>query len=288
MDTFGSDFDTGLAIYTGMCDALTEVACNDDFGGVTSQITMPTTAGTTYFILAGGYGSDAGNLVLHLNHYTPPAFSVQPTNISVVVSSNAIFNPSLSGTLPMTFQWFFNNSPLVDGGRISGSTNSTLIIANVQTNDGGNYFLVASNWVGVTTSSVAVLTPIILPPTITTPPVSQSILVGSNVNFFAGVDGTPPCNYQWSLNGNPLTDDGVHIGEKGLEQQLAWKQKLVGDLEVEERKLTPIERAVKAATEGWREHFEQAPNLSEELARVRQLPPVAVRVERQHCETQYN
>ena len=48
VDTFGSDFDTGLAIYTGMCDALTEVACNDDFGGVTLQITMPTTAGTTY------------------------------------------------------------------------------------------------------------------------------------------------------------------------------------------------------------------------------------------------
>jgi uncharacterized protein YPO0396 len=67
-------------------------------------------------------------------------------------------------------------------------------------------------------------------------------------------------------DGNPF------VGEKGLEQQLAWKQKLVGDLEVEERKLTPIERAVKAAGEGWREHFEQAPNLSEELARVRQLP----------------
>jgi chromosome segregation ATPase len=67
-------------------------------------------------------------------------------------------------------------------------------------------------------------------------------------------------------DGNPF------VGEKGLEQQLAWKQKLVGDLEIEERKLTPIERAVKAAGEGWREHFEQVPNLSEELARVRQLP----------------
>jgi hypothetical protein len=67
-------------------------------------------------------------------------------------------------------------------------------------------------------------------------------------------------------DGNPF------VGEKGLEQQLAWKQKLVGDLEAEERKLTPIERAVKAAGEGWREHFEQAPNLSEELALVRQLP----------------
>ena len=48
VDTFGSDFDTGLAIYTGSCDALTEVACNDDTGGVTSQVILPTTAGATY------------------------------------------------------------------------------------------------------------------------------------------------------------------------------------------------------------------------------------------------
>jgi DNA repair exonuclease SbcCD ATPase subunit len=67
-------------------------------------------------------------------------------------------------------------------------------------------------------------------------------------------------------DGNPF------VGEKGLEQQLAWKQKLIGDLEAEESKLTPFERAVKSVGEGWREHFEQAPNLSEELARVRQLP----------------
>ena len=212
VDTFGSDFDTGLALYTGSCDSLTEVACNDDFGGVTSQVTLPTTAGMTYFILAGGYGSDAGELVLHLNHLTPPAFDVQPTNISVVVSSNAIFNPTLSGTLPMTFQWYFNNAPMADDGRIVGSTNSTLTIANVQMNDGGNYQLVASNAIGVATSSVAVLTPIILPPVFIQPPaLIMSLPAGSNANFFAVVDGTPPFSYQWSFNGAPLADDGVHI-----------------------------------------------------------------------------
>ena len=130
MDTFGSDFDTGLAVYTGSCDSLTEVACNDDTGGVTSQVIIPTTAGTTYSILAGGYSSDAGNLVIHLNHLTPPAFAVQPTNQSVVVSSNASFATTVIGTPPISFQWYFNNAPLVDGGRISGSTNTTLNIAN--------------------------------------------------------------------------------------------------------------------------------------------------------------
>ena len=103
--------------------SLTEVACNDDTVGVTSQVILPTTAGTTYYILAGGYGGRVGNLVFHLNYLTPPAFAVQPTNLSVVVSSNAILSPTLSGTPPMSFQWYFNGTPLVEGGRISGSTN---------------------------------------------------------------------------------------------------------------------------------------------------------------------
>jgi len=211
VDTFGSDFDTGLAIYTGSCDSLTEVACNDDTGGITSQIIMPTTAGTTYSILVGGYSSDAGNLVLHLNHLTPPAFAVQPTNQSVVVSSNASFSAALTGSLPMSFQWYFNNTPLVDGGRISGSTNTTLNLTGIQTGDAGSYQLVASNIVGVATSSVTVLTPIILPPVITQQPTNQSVLTGSNVTFTAVVDGTPPYNYQWYFESSPLTNDGVHI-----------------------------------------------------------------------------
>jgi alpha-tubulin suppressor-like RCC1 family protein len=212
VDTFGSDFDTGLGFYTGSCGALTEVACNDDAASDgTSQIFLPTSANTPMLILTGGWGSDAGNLVFHLNYYTPPGFSVEPTNESVVVSSNAVFSPVLTGTQPMSFQWYFNNAPLTDGGGVSGSTNVTLTIANVQTNEGGNYQLVASNFVGVATSTVAVLTPVILPPSFVSPPVSQSVGTGSNVNFTAVMAGTPPFSFQWSLNGTPLADDGAHI-----------------------------------------------------------------------------
>ena len=129
----------------------------------------------------------------------------------MVVSSNASFTATVSGTQPISFQWYFNNVPLVDGGRISGSTSTTLNIATIQTLDAGNYQLVASNIVGVVTSSVALLAPIILPPVITQQPVDQSVLAGSNVTFTATVDGTPPYGFQWSFNGLPLVDDGVHI-----------------------------------------------------------------------------
>jgi hypothetical protein len=114
------------------------LACNDDDGGPTSRINlMPTTAGTTYHLLVGGYGAHVGNLALHLNYFSPPQFDVSPTNISVVVSSNGQFNAAVSGTQPISLQWYFGNTPLADSARLSGVTNGTLNIANVNTNDGG-------------------------------------------------------------------------------------------------------------------------------------------------------
>jgi len=67
-------------------------------------------------------------------------------------------------------------------------------------------------------------------------------------------------------DGNPF------VGQKGLEQQRAWKEKQAEDLANEERKLLPIERALKSLADGWREHFEIAPNLYQDLARAQELP----------------
>lgn len=67
-------------------------------------------------------------------------------------------------------------------------------------------------------------------------------------------------------DGNPF------VGKRGLEQQLAWKEKQRDDLETEERRLSPVERAVKSIGDGWREHFELPASLYEDLARARALP----------------
>lgn len=64
---------------------------------------------------------------------------------------------SVYGTLPLTFQWLFNTTNLVDNGRISGSQGSRLAIANAQPGDAGNYQLVVTNNFGAVTSSVAAL-----------------------------------------------------------------------------------------------------------------------------------
>jgi len=68
IDTFGSNFDTTLGVYTGSSvSSLTLVAQNDDAGGgLQSQVTLNAQAGVTYRIAVDGYGGDAGSINLSL------------------------------------------------------------------------------------------------------------------------------------------------------------------------------------------------------------------------------
>ena len=72
--TFGSDFDTTLAVYTGsQLASLNEIASNDDdIDLLSSDLTFPTEAGSTYHIALSGFGSAAGNAFLpHFFEPTP-------------------------------------------------------------------------------------------------------------------------------------------------------------------------------------------------------------------------
>lgn len=55
IDTFGSDYDTVLAIFTGSRGALTRLVCNDDYDSLQSFVTLNVTAGATYFIDVASY-----------------------------------------------------------------------------------------------------------------------------------------------------------------------------------------------------------------------------------------
>ena len=65
--TCGSSFQTGLAVYTGTCGSMTNVACSENSGaycnsGYNADINFYGVAGTTYYILAGGVNGGAGDL----------------------------------------------------------------------------------------------------------------------------------------------------------------------------------------------------------------------------------
>ena len=66
----GSNFDTAIAVYAGEPGAFEEVGCNDDIRTETGQfslqgpVTFDTEAGDTYWIQAGGYAGEYGQLRL--------------------------------------------------------------------------------------------------------------------------------------------------------------------------------------------------------------------------------
>ncbi|NEQ15516.1 MAG: hypothetical protein F6K44_17525 [Moorea sp. SIO3E2] len=68
IDTFGSNYDTTLAVYTGSAvNSLTEIDSNDDSFGLQSQVEFTVTAGTTYQIAVDGFSSRTGLIDLNIN-----------------------------------------------------------------------------------------------------------------------------------------------------------------------------------------------------------------------------
>jgi energy-coupling factor transporter ATP-binding protein EcfA2 len=67
-------------------------------------------------------------------------------------------------------------------------------------------------------------------------------------------------------------DNLPFVGERGLKQQLAWKEKQISEREAEERKLRPIEEMVGEVQRGWKEQFENPASLYRQLTQIAELP----------------
>jgi hypothetical protein len=141
-----------------------------------------------------------------------PEITSQPTNQAVGVGSTAQLDVGVSGTAPLIYQWQFDGMNLVNGGSISGATNSQLMISNAQTNNGGFYSLIITNNGGSVTSSYAILTVTNVPPAIIVQPTSQTNGVGTTVTLAVIASGTPPLSYQWQVDGTNLVNGGPKNG----------------------------------------------------------------------------
>jgi Bacterial Ig domain/Immunoglobulin domain/Immunoglobulin I-set domain len=114
-----------------------------------------------------------------------------------VQGSDATFSVLTGGTVPFGFQWLFNLQA------ISGASNSTLVITNVQAGDAGVYSVIVTNTLGSTNSANAILT-VLFPPEITIEPHNQLARPGCTITFSSGATGTPPLAYQWQFDGTNL------------------------------------------------------------------------------------
>jgi len=80
-DTFGSDYNTVLAVHQGTSlSGLTPMGCNDDSGGLQSRVTFDAVAGETYWLQVGGFDGATGNLDLEVVGPIVRCFGMAPTN----------------------------------------------------------------------------------------------------------------------------------------------------------------------------------------------------------------
>jgi hypothetical protein len=149
-----------------------------------------------YSVLVTNTAGSVTSQVATLTVIIPPAITNQPQSQVVIQGQKASFSVGASGTAPFNYQWFFNGSS-------SGGNNATLTVSGAQPSKAGNYMVVVSNPAGSATSAVATLT-VLVPPTITSQPQSQSVVQGQQASFSVVANGTAPLGYQWNFNGLPL------------------------------------------------------------------------------------
>jgi hypothetical protein len=139
--------------------------------GTQTPITQPlmtlqksyTVAGTYAIVIAADWTGYAGAVpvfghaiktdsVQVVTTCVAPQITTQPSNQVVLASATAQFTVSASSSLPMTYQWYFNQAfPIV------GTIFSSLTLPNVAPQSAGNYSVIITNAFGSTTSRLASL-----------------------------------------------------------------------------------------------------------------------------------
>ena len=142
--------------------------------------------------------SGPGGVIIELvySSFNSPVILVQPQSQAVGVGSNATFAVTAGGTPPLSYQWFLNGT-----NALTGATNFSFALNSAQLTNAGTYSVQVTNSFGSVVSSNAVLTVYGVPPSITTQPQNQTVLVGSTATFSTVASGSLPLTYQWFFNG---------------------------------------------------------------------------------------
>ena len=174
-------------------------------------INLPNATNAFYSIPSVG-ADQAGNYSVVITNAAGSATSSNAA-LTVVMSpqsrtnygtSTATFTAKAFSPESLNYQWQRNGTNLVEGGRLSGTTNFMLTITDVSSADAANYRAVVSDRTSSVTTSNATLT--VLDPGITAQPANVVVLLGTNVAFAVSVAGTAPFGYQWRFNGTNLLD----------------------------------------------------------------------------------
>ncbi|WP_306600915.1 immunoglobulin domain-containing protein [Geothrix sp. 21YS21S-2] len=128
-----------------------------------------------------------------------PVIATQPRSLTVTLGQTATFSVQVSGTTPVTYQWF-RNSVAVAGATGAAYTTPAAVVAD----NGAVFTVVVKAAGGSVTSQPATLTLVVgtvSAPAITAQPANLTVRAGATATFSVTATGSVPLTYQWRRNG---------------------------------------------------------------------------------------
>ena len=143
-------------------------------GATTQTYLVPSLSGSDSgnycCVIANACGSNATsvtNFYISVNTTpTPPGFTTKPTaTVFGAIGGSLSLSCAAFGTGPLTYQWAFNGTPLVDGAPVtpgdgsvvSGSQTPTLNVSLLSTNETGNFTVTVTGGVSPATNATSVV-----------------------------------------------------------------------------------------------------------------------------------
>ena len=163
-------------------------------------------AGTYAVVVSDNFGAATSSPAV-LTIVSPPAITLQPQSTTVTNGNPASLAVNATGDGMLSYQWYFNTNTL-----LAGQTGNTLYFASVSSSNGGTYTVVVSNYVGMATSTPAVLTVVVqaMAPAITQQPQNYTVTNGYCATFTNVANGDSPLFYQWYFNTNAPVAGGTN------------------------------------------------------------------------------
>ena len=189
--------------------------------------------GNLYGCCLEGGANGAGTIFRYSNPafvsaVQPPLITTQPpAKLSGLAEMWATLNVAAKGAPPLSYQWVKNKTNVLsDGGDISGSMTSALVIGPLQAGDAGSYSLIVTNNFGMTNTSATILT---VTPDTTLPTVkivSPAANARTNSPVFTGTaaDNARVTNVVWwltNLNGGPVLSNSAALAPGGTNWSFA-------------------------------------------------------------------
>ena len=162
---------------------------------------VPSDAGD-YTVVVSNAAGQVESGVVTVTVIQPVRIIAQPEGTSAIIGDTVTLKVVVEGTEPISYFWYH------DGGLVDGGMESTLRLANVQSEDSGSYNVIARNKGGTAISETVELK-VLLVPEIMQLKESLTLIEGGSGELSVKAVGSEPLAYQWSKGGEKI-DRATH------------------------------------------------------------------------------